>query len=404
MPNTTLTHKMIAREAAAILEEEAPFLMNVNRGREDEFAQKVNGYNKGDYVDIKIPPTPVVYDGATFAGGGAAPDNTEQFVRLQLTTQKHVPLTFGAKEKLLELSDFRERILRPSMRGLSSVVEADLISRAVVATPNVVGTAGTTPNTTKTYTQARGAMNRFLAPESDRCMLITNDGNVEIVDATKQFFHAGGQISQAFLRGRIGEAAGAMWYEHQSMPVITNGTATGFTVNGASQTGSTLNIGGITAAQTITAGTVFTLPSVFAVHPLTGVVTNQLQQFTVTSNFTAAGTTGTISIFPPIQPSATVQNRTVSASPTTGNSATLVGSASTAYRWSLMFQKDAYTVATAPLPVLASCEGYTARLPSGISVRVMTFGNGQTDTESTRIDVLYGFAATRALHACRVPG
>jgi hypothetical protein len=38
----------------------------------------------------------------------------------------------------------------------------------------------------------------------------------------------------------------------------------------------------------------------------------------------------------------------------------------------------------------------------GVSVRVMTFGNGQTDTESTRIDVLYGCAATRPDHAVRI--
>ena len=69
-----------------------------------------------------------------------------------------------------------------------------------------------------------------------------------------------------------------------------------------------------------------------------------------------------------------------------------------------MAHKDAFTTAFAPLPVLASCEGYTARLPSGVSVRVMTFGNGQTDTESTRIDVLYGFAAVRPQHSCRIPG
>jgi hypothetical protein len=32
----------------------------------------------------------------------------------------------------------------------------------------------------------------------------------------------------------------------------------------------------------------------------------------------------------------------------------------------------------------------------------MTFGNGQSDTESTRIDVLYGFGAVRRTHAQRV--
>jgi hypothetical protein len=404
MPNTTLTHKMIAREAASILEEEAPFLMNVNRGRQDEFATNINGYNKGDYVDIKVPPTPVVYNGSQFAGGGSAPDNTEGSVRLQLNTQKHVPLQFGAKEKLLEITEFKDRILRPAMRGLSSVVEADLISQAVLATPNSVGTAGSTPTDMKTYGQARAAMQRYLAPESDRFCLFTSDANVNMVDASKALFHAKSEIESGFLRGKIGEAQGADFYEHQSMPVHTLGNQAAWTINGASQTGTTLNIGGLTSTQTISKGTMFTIPSVFAVHPLTGVSTGALQQFVVTADFTAAGTTGSISIFPAIQPSATVQNRTVTASPGAGATVSLIGSVSTAYRWSLMAQKDAYTVATAPLPVLASCEGYTARMPSGVSVRVMTFGDGNNDYERTRIDVLYGFAAVRALHACRIPG
>jgi hypothetical protein len=80
----------------------------------------------------------------------------------------------------------------------------------------------------------------------------------------------------------------------------------------------------------------------------------------------------------------------------------LVGAASTGYRQSLMFHRDAFTVATAPLGVLAGCEGYTARLPNGINVRVMTGGDFINDLENTRIDVLYGFAAVRAMHAVRV--
>ena len=52
--------------------------------------------------------------------------------------------------------------------------------------------------------------------------------------------------------------------------------------------------------------------------------------------------------------------------------------------------------------MLASCESYTARLPSSVSVRVMTFGNGLTDTESTRVDVLMAFVGVRADHGCRI--
>lgn len=404
MANTTLTHKMIAREAAAIFEEEAPFIMNVNRGRQEEFAANINGFNKGDYVDIKIPSVGAVFDGATFAGGGSATDNVEQSVRLTLDTQKHVALQFGAKEKLLEITEFKDRILRPQMRMLASVVEADMLTKAKNFTFNLVGTAGSTPTTMKTYAQARAKLQQFLAPPSDRSMLYSSNANTELVDASKALFHAGSQVERGFLRGSLGEAQGADFYEHQSMPLHTNGTqalAGAVLTNGVPAAGATtMAIDGGTGTNTITKGTVFTIAGVNAVHPLTGVDTGSLQQFVVTADLTLAAGAGTLSFSPPMK--ATTPNKTVTAAAADNVALTGVGSASTSYRQNLMFQKDAYTVATAPLPVLASCEGYTARLPSGINVRVMTFGDGNNDYERTRIDILYGIQKVRDFWAARV--
>lgn len=401
MANAILTHQMLAREAAAMMTEEMNFLANINRGREEEFKSAPNGYRKGDFVDIGIPPVPTVYDGTNFAGGGAAPDQKEQKVRLQLATQKHVPLTFTAKEKALSISDFKERFLRPAMNSLGSVVQADLIQRAVLATPNVVGTPGSLPNTFKTYGQARSSMERFLAPGGDRTVLLSSDASNELADAIKNQQNPTDTGNKAFKEGYITRAQMFDMYENQSLPVFANGTATGFTVNGAGQTGATLNIGGLTGGQTILKGTVFTIPGVFGVHPILGVSNGKLRQFVVTADFTAGGTTGSISIFPELQASSASQVGTVSALPANGAAVSLVGSASTGYRQELAFHKDAFTAAFAPLPILASCEGYTATV-GGFSVRVMTFGNGQSDTESTRIDVLYGFAAVRPDHAVRI--
>lgn len=401
MANTILTHQMLAREAAAMLDEEMNFLGNINRGREEEFKSSPNGYTKGDFVDIGIPPVPTVFDGTNFAGGGSAPDQKEQKVRLQLATQKHVPLTFTAKEKALSLSNFKERFLRPAMNSLGSVVQADLIQRAVLATPNVVGTPGTVPNTFKTYGQARGSMERFLAPGDDRTVLVSSDASTELADAIKNQQNPKDTGDKAFKQGYITHAQGYDMYENQSLPVVALGTATGFTINGAGQTGGTLNIGSLTNGQTILKGTVFTVPGVYGTHPILGVSNGKLRQFVVTADFTAGGTTGSISIYPEISASSASQVGTVSALPTNGQAVSLVGSASTGYRQHLAFHKNAFTAAFAPLPILASCEGYTATV-GGFSVRVMTFGNGQTDTESTRIDVLYGFAAVRPDHAVRI--
>ena len=225
MANTILTHQMIAREAAAILEEESPFLSNVNKGRQDEFGEAVSGYKKGDTVKIEVPQSGVVFNGAVFAEGGSATDVTQRFVNLTLDTQKHIGLRFGTKERLLNIADFKENILRPQIRTLSSVVEADMIKRAVIATPNLVGTPGSAPSTMKTFAEARALMQRFLAPSGNRTTLISSEINVNLTDEARKLFNPTATNSKAFMEGSLGRAMGADFYEHQSMPVIANGAA-----------------------------------------------------------------------------------------------------------------------------------------------------------------------------------
>ena len=174
------------------------------------------------------------------------------------------------------------------------------------------------------------------------------------------------------------------------------------------RSGSTLNIGGLTTTNVIKAGTVFTCPGVYAVHPLLGTPYPYLRQFVVLADLTAAGATGAISIYPPINwgvgsggSSSMTALPTVSAAPTNSSTVTLLGSVSTGYRQNLAFQRDAFAGAFVPLPVLASTEGYTFTTDD-FSIRVMTFGDGLNDLERTRIDVLWGLATVRPDHAVRI--
>lgn len=393
MAVTMLTHQMIAREAAAMLDEEMPFSTRVNRGREEEFTNAVSGYKKGDSVSIKVPPTSTVYSTAVFADGGSIDTYTETSVSLTLDTQKHTGLTFTAKERALEISEFKERVLLPKVRSLAATVEADLILRAQKLCPNVVGTPGTTPTTAKTFGAARQLLQEYLAPPDQRTLLISTEANLEMVDASKALFNPAPSIAKMYSEGQLmGMFQGAATFETANLQAYGNGADIVMTVNGASQTGSTLAVSGNTS---VAAGQTFTLPGVYAVHPLTGVATTRLQKFVVT----ATSSSGNISIYPPINP--TFPNKTVSASPTDTNALTFDGSASTTYKRSFMFHKDAFTVAFAPLAVLPGTEGYTATM-NGMSVRVMTGGDFTNDTASTRLDVLYGIAGVRPLHACNV--
>ena len=396
MPNQVLTHQMIAREAAKYLEELAPFTANINKGRQDEFGSDVSGYKKGDTVKIKIPTSGKVFDGAIYAGGAAGTDVVEESVDLKLDTQKHIALQFGTKEKMLNITDFKERILRPQMQTLASVIEADLIAKGVLGTPLTVSmnTAGTTPSSALALARAR--MNQYLTPAGDRSALITSTANVALSGEISRLFNPTQPSSKAYLDGYVATAYGSDLFEHQSIPTHANGTAAGITVSAAGQTGSSITMTASTAG-TLVKGQILTIAGVNAVHPLTGQDIGSLQQFVVTEAVTVV--TGTaVKIYPAINPAA--PNKTATASPASG---AVVSTASVNGVQNLAFHKDAFTAAFAPLPVIASCEGYTARLPSGISVRVMTFGDGNNDIERTRIDVLYGFQTVRGLHAVRIP-
>jgi hypothetical protein len=406
MSNELLTHQKIAREAAKILTEESPFISNINRGRQDEFGQAIDGYKIGDTVKIEIPPTGEVFDGANFGGavGGSATDVKPGSVTLTVDTQKHIALQFGSKEKKMDVASFSEKILRPQMQTLSSVIEADLLQKAIISVPNLVGTLGTTPTAMKTYAQARAKLQAYLAPPGDRSCIFSSDANVELVDASKALFHANAAIERGFLRGTIGEAQGAMFYESQNVPTLTNGSQVAcLLVNGTVADGDTsMGIDGGTSTNTVKKGSVFTIANVYRVHPLTGTASSELQQFVVTEDLTLASGAGTLKFYPAVN--STAPNKTVSALPADNAALTFSGSASTGYSQGLMYQKGAFTAAFVPLAPVAGSTGYTARLPNGISVRVMTYGNGDADYERTRIDVLYGFQAVRPLHACRIPG
>lgn len=393
-----LTHQLVAREAAKMLLDKNSVIANINTDREAEFERDVNGYTVGETVRVKVPPVPVTYSGSNFAGGGAAPAINESSVNLTVDQQYHVPLTFTAKEKKLEITDFKRRFLEPAMNSLSAKVNSVLLAEMKNKTPNVVGTWGTVPATRTVWRNASSRIDNFLCPDDGRAAHFTTDANDALAEANATLFHKADEIRGEFSENAVGRFAEMDFYKQISLPVHTNGAGTGYLVNGAGQTGSSLAVN--TGTGALTRGTIFTIAGVNAVHPITGLDLGFLRQFVVTADY--AGGAGNVSIYPAITPTTASLIGTVTASPGAGAAITVFGTASQGKRQNLAFHKDAFATAFVPLPVLASCEGYTASM-GGISVRVMTFGNGSTDQESTRIDVLFALpAAIRPDHAIRI--
>lgn len=402
--NDLSVYQALARESAAIFEEAAPFVSHANRAREEDFKEQDGQYKKGATVSIVVPPTATVYTGSNFAGGAAVEDTVERRVDVTFsdaTDRKHVGIAVSTFEKVFKIpeakKDWVDRFLRPKIASLAAAVEADMILRATKLANQFVGTPGTAITSMATVAAARAKMVRALTPKEDRYALISDTTNTGLVDAGKGIFNPNAEISKQYKEGYVGYAQGAEFFEVVNGASILNSADVVGAVSGAGQSGNTLVVNGLTAAPL--PGMTFTIAGVYDVHGLTGTAFGSsaadLKQFTVLPGTTAVS----LVCYPSLK--AAMPNMTVSALPVDTAVITFSGALSTTYAQDLMFHKDAFTVAMRPLPVIASCEGYTYNA-KGFSLRVMTFGNGATDVESTRIDVLATLAGVRPEWACRM--
>jgi hypothetical protein len=264
-------------------------------------------------------------------------------------------------------------------------------------TPNVVGTWGTVPATRTPWREASALLNRRLAPAGDRSVHFSSDSNIALAEANATLFHTADELRGEFDENAVGKFAGFQFFEQQSLLAFANGAGAGYLINGGTQTGATLTVD--TGTGAIPKGAILTIAGVNAVHPITGANTGKPRQFVVTADVLSGATS--IPIYPALVPTSNTEVGTVNASPADNAAITIFGTASQTKTQNLAFHKNAFAAAFAPLPVLASCEGYTATVKN-ISVRVMTFGDGKADMEHTRIDVLYGEAAVRPDHSTRV--
>lgn len=405
--NNILTHDIVAKEAAAMLVEESQFIKAINRNREKEFAKDKGGYKVGDSVRIRVPPTPIVTEGHVFNKKDADENAKETAVLLKIDTQRHVGLEFGAAEKTLKLTQFKERFLRPAINSLATSVDADLLQRAIVSVNNAVVFDVTEPHPTAPWGRARTLMNRALAPSSNRMSLLSSEITNRIVDPAGTLFNPTAEIAKQWKEGYIGRSRGFEFVESEHIYRQATGShsESGLSVSGAGQTGNHLEIKGLSNGQTVKAGEVFTIDGVEQIHPITRQSYQAPLFFVVLEDVVAGGETATVKVYPEITPSKLdsqlKSNATVLDSPANDAAITFVMGSDELVEQALCFQKDAFAAAFAPLKVLAGCEGYTFNA-STMALRVMTFGDGYNDLEGTRIDVLYGFGTIRGNHAARI--
>lgn len=392
MANTILTPTAVTRKAAQILHQKLNFIGTINRQYDDSFAK--SGAKIGDSLKVRLPNEYTIRSGLTMS----TQDTVETSVTLTMATVKGVDMSFTSTELALSIDDFAERIIEPAMSVLAANVEADAINMYKEVYNIYDGDAAAFAF--GSVSQARQILTDNLAPMSQRTMLLNTTHATKYLTDTKGLFHSAEEIAEQYREGQIGRASGFNFYENTLLLPHTTGTAaktTGYLVNGASQTGSTLTVD--TGTTTFLVGDVITIAGVFRVHPETKVSTGALQQFVITAN--SGGSATSLSISPAITTSTGRQN--VSGSPADNAAIVKVGAgASETLVQSMAYHKNAFAFVTADLPLPDGTDWARREVYDGISLSLVRDFSITDRSFPCRVDILYGYKAIRPQLATRV--
>ncbi|OGA94976.1 MAG: hypothetical protein A3E79_06305 [Burkholderiales bacterium RIFCSPHIGHO2_12_FULL_61_11] len=400
MANSILTVDMITLKSLEILENNLAVTRNVNRQYDKSFANV--GAKIGDTLRIRLPDRALVTDGAALQ----VQDESQQKVSLTVATQKHIGVNFTSAELTMSLDDFAELILKPRISQLAASIDAD-VCNSYKQIGNSVGTAGTTPATSLVLLQGQQKLNEFAAGMSPRYATVNPSANANLVEGMKGLFNPGSTLSRQFKSGMMGEDV--LGYTEINMSQSIKQFTTGSRSSGATVATTVSTEGATTialttngASDTIKAGDVFTVATVFAVNPQTRETTGSLYQFVVEADATASGSAVTVTV--PAMYTATHALATIDSFPASADAITFIGGVSTAYPQNLIYHKDAIAFVTADL-LLPDGVAFAARkVHNGISMRIVRQYDINNDRMPCRIDVLYGYKVIRPEMACRLWG
>jgi hypothetical protein len=399
MSNTILTIDMITREALRLAHEKAVFVGTINRQFDDTFGE--TGAKQGDTLRIRIPSQYTRRQGTRVMD---VQDSVQQSTALTVATQDGVDMRFNSRELALDLDEFSKLHLEPAMATLMSNIDADVLIGCTRSTFNFAGTAGTAISSLTAPGAARTRLNQNLAPKGDRRVQFDSATMASIVSGTAAYFNPSNAISEQYREGLVSRTAMADYYENErvwSMANTTSVTLSTSKMNGYISTAgqTSLNISLLTVSS-VQVGMKFTIANISDVHPETKQVYAQAKQFTVTG----VTDVSTFNFSPPVYLSGARQNVAGIGTTTSTQALTWLGSPNSTYALGLMYHKDAFTFATANLPLMADAAKCVRKTYDGLSLRVWQASDIRNDELLTRIDILYGFAAIRPQWACAVVG
>ena len=416
--NNLLTISMITNEALRVLQNQLVFTRAVSRQYDDKFA--IEGAKIGTTINLRKPPRYVGRTGPALQIESAV----ETYVPLTLDTQFGVDMAFTTQDLTLNISDFSDRFIKPAVAAIANKIDYDGLQQFynifnMVSTPGQLTDGATTQaEATASILAARARLNQMAAPvDEERHFVVDPTIEVGIVSGLTNFFNPQGTISRIFQKGALGDSTlGFNFAMDQNVGNFTAGTfrvgtdsftpsaQAGGSVQNNAQTTFTMKAT-ITNTYTVTKGTVFTIPGVYAVNPQNRQSTGSLANFVVTSTVTGTGSEQNVTIFPVPVFSGQFQNVTSSTGTIPNSAATIIsGSAGNSYPNALAFHKDAFALGTADLILPQGVDMAGRSSADGLSIRLVRQYDINSDQLPCRLDVLYGWSTIYPELACRVSG
>lgn len=393
--NNLLTSSIIVKRGLAKLMEDPEILGMVNRQYDTQFGYK-GGAKAGDTIKVRVPQHAAIRKGRIM---DMMPIINQT---VDVTVDQYYGVDTGATsaEMALQIDDFAEQFIDPFVPDLLANVQADFINKVTPLVPASVGDFGAFDDA-RTALLAKAYLDSQLAPKNDRNLLINTFSQVDAVDALKGLYNSQTKVDRQYRKGEMAtDTLGFDWWSSNMTATVVRGTAAGYLVNGAGQTGSTLVVD--TGTGTLVPGDTFTIANVFDIHPQTKkVYPGVLKQFTVTA--AAASGATSLSITPAIVASGTEQN--VSNAPADNAAITVKGTAGTSYAQNLAFSKDAFFFVTADLPNPPANMGVDAASATykGVTLRFIQGYNMVNDMWMSRFDLVWGGGILRPELAVRIP-
>ena len=419
MANQLLTISMITMEAMDLFLNENAFLKNVSKKLSSYFGKP----------DAQIGTTLNIrkrLDYTQRTGQVASPQSTnEQQVTLTINTQSGVDTYFTSQDLALSITDFSENVLRTQVNIVAAGVSSGLMSMLDTGVANLslggsqtntggvpyivnntaaginLSNSATVHPSINSLTKAAAYLSA-MGSTGNHTLILHPETQAALVPNMAGYFNPQIKLSNQWETGLVAQDT-LGWTKillDQTIPVHTVGAfGTLPTSNGATQTGSTINVTALNGPLNVGDVVSFGSPGtgIDYVNRLTKGDAGILGQFVVTQ-FANTGSTS-ISVYPPVigpyANGAQQQYQTTTTSVANGTQLTSPIAASTAYYKNVGFNPAAIEAVFVKLPEqLPGAIAKTAEM-DGASMRVAHGYNIGSDQMLWRLDVLWGAVLTR---------